>query len=195
MKLIKDLQKNQIMLEVESTTKEVLEFFFPAVNVHYWYPFNLNFTYRHSDSKKILYLVEEKGYAGENIYNAETLKRSKRLPQRNGVMFHSGVFHRNMYIMAKAKELGIPVIKQQYDSADVQRGFDIIAEAIAAIKLQIEDRYMDKCDEATLFQYIPNEDWDQAIYEYIAPEERKELTELGEMYNMLVLMKKLHERG
>lgn len=195
MKLIKDLQKNQIMLEIESTGKEVLEFFFPTANVHYWYPFNLNFSYRYSDSKKILYLVEEKGYAGENIYNAETLKRSKRLPERSGVMFHAGVYHRNMYIMVKAAQLGLPSMDEHYDSADIQRGFDIVAEAVADIKLEIEDRYMEKCDEAMLFQYIPNEDWDQAIYEYIAPEERKELTELGEMYNMLVLMKKLHERG
>ncbi|MGE4714580.1 hypothetical protein, partial [Bifidobacterium breve] len=31
-------------------------------NLHYWYPFNINFSYKFSDSKGGLVLVKERGY-------------------------------------------------------------------------------------------------------------------------------------
>lgn len=196
MKLIKDLQHNQVMIEVlTAVTKETVEFLFPRRNIYHWYPLNHSFTYQYSQSRDMLYLTMENGYEGEDLYGIKPLKKSPRLPTRNGVMFHAEVFHRNMMIMEKARVLGIPTLQSQFKTTktEIQNGFDILSEEIRKIKVRAEDNYIDIEEDATLFQTIPDDEWDELVYKYIGLEDRKTMIELGEMYNMLVLMNKLIE--
>jgi hypothetical protein len=184
---------DKITLQVQTTGDEVAEFLLPVMNVHYWYPFNINFTYRYTNSKGYLYLVKERDYTGENLYKVDILKRTKPLEDRNGIMFHPSVYQRNKFIIEKAKSLGLPVITGVYDMPTVDKGFKQLDQLIKLVKSRIEERFLESDDEAWYAPEIPTEDWDQAVYEHAKEEELTYLQEFGEMYTMLSLMRKIIE--
>lgn len=190
MKLIKTLQ-HEILLEVETTGDETKEFYFPKEHVYYWYPFNLNFFYRYTDSKEFLYLVKEKGYEGPNYYNVDILKRTRPLDKKHGVMFNPEVYSRNFRIMNKAANLGLPTPMVDYTMEDIMKGFKDLSNIISVVKEQIEMRYMTETGELFSLQSILNEEWDEAVYSYMSPFEQEVFIEFGEMYCMLSLMRKL----
>jgi hypothetical protein len=186
--------EDKITLQIQTTGDEVKEFLLPIMNVHYWYPFNINFTYRYTNSKGYLYLIKERDYLGENLYKVDILKRTKPLEDRNGVMFHPNVYQRNKYIIEKAKSFGLPVITEVYKLEDVERGFGQISTLVKVIKGRVEDRFFDKNEDAWYSPEIPTDEWDQAVYAYAEEDELIYLQELGEMYTMLSLMRKIAER-
>jgi hypothetical protein len=186
--------EDKIKLQVQTTDGEVKEVLLPTMNVHYWYPFNINFSYKHTDSKNYLYLVKERDYVGGNLYKVDILKRTKPLENRNGVMFHPNVYQRNKYIIEKAKSFGLPVITEPYKLDDVEEGFHQLSTLIKLIKGRIEDRFFDKNEDAWYSPDIPTDEWDQAVYRYAKQDELTYLQELGEMYTMLSLMRKIAER-
>ncbi|QIW88712.1 hypothetical protein P59_115 [Bacillus phage P59] len=185
--------EDKIKLQVHTTGDEVKEFLLPVMNVHYWYPFNINFSYMYTNSKGYLYLVKERDYTGENLYKVEILKKTKPLEDRNGIMFHPNVYQRNKYIIEKAKSLGLPVITGAYDIHDVNTGFKQLSSLIKLIKGRIEDRYMENDDDAWYSPEIPTDEWDQAAYKHATEDELTYLQEFGEMYTMLTLMRKIAE--
>lgn len=180
-----------IKLIVRTTDKLFKTFELPKLNIHYWYPFNINFTYRYTESKNYLYLVKEKGYTGTNIYSADILKRTKPLEHRGGVMFHPQVFKRNMYIMDKAKNLGLPTIRGSYTMNDVEAGFERLGDMMQAVRDQIEQRFIWENEEAWYITDTNSEEWDELIYQQASPLELDVLQEFGEMFTMLSIMRKL----
>jgi hypothetical protein len=154
---------NTIALTVQDTEGGDREFTFPAENVHYWYPFNVNFVYQYTVARNFLYLVQDpasRELGVENIYEVDLLKRTKPLEQKDGTMFHPKVYERNMEIIQDAKMLGIPTIDEPFDKESIQEGFSILDDMInAALEFEAE----------------------QALLYY------------GEMYSMLTLMRKIDE--
>jgi hypothetical protein len=191
MKLKTDVDK--VKLEVLTTNKKVKTMYLPKMNIHFWYPFNVNFYYKFTDSKNFLYLVKEKGYEGNNYYNIDILKRTKQLAQRNGVMFHPGVYKRNKYIIEKARAIGIPTIQDIYTAEDIEVGFNVLSDCMAALKDRVEERFMSDVGEGMFVQFLPSEEWDAEVYSHMTEEEQEALIELGEMYSMLNVMRKLTE--
>lgn len=195
MKLTADIEHNQVVLKVPTTDKDFKEFRLPKMNVHYWYPFNINFSYKYSSSKDYMYLVKEKGYTGDNHYKVDVLKKTKPLDKRGGVMFHPYVYKRNKKIISRAKELNIPVITDSFNLEIVEDGFAQIGVLIHTLKNRVEDRVSDKYG-LDLYKYEPkplNEEWDKDIFEVMTEDERFFLLELGEIYSMLTVMRKLSE--
>lgn len=187
-----EVKDSKVTLTVSTTDKEFKEYEVTPHKVYYWYPFNVNFFYKYSNSKRFLYLVKEKDYTGENIYNVDILKRSKPLGQRKGVMFHPYVYKRNRYIIDKARDLGIPTLKDNYDLRDVQKGFEDLDLVTQTVKGRVEDRYI--AYGGTLeAPKVPNDDWDEAVYNVMTTEEQEIFHELGEMYAMLTVMRKIAE--
>lgn len=189
---LKAPHQDTIQLIVKTTSKHFKTFELPKLNIHFWYPFNINFTYRYTESKNYLYLVKEKGYTGDNLYKADILKRTRPLEKRNGIMFNPHVFSRNMYIMDKARSLGLPTIRESYTISDVQAGFERLGDMMQAVREQIENRFIWEFDEAW---YVDNasEEWDEKVYAQATEEENKILIEFGEIYSMLSIMRKLVE--
>lgn len=191
MKLISK-NSNDVTLNVRTTGKETLDITVSKRNVHYWYPFNINFSYRYTESKRFLYLIKEKGYTGKNHYGVDILKRTRALGDRDGVMFHPEVYKRNTYIMEKAKALGIKTVEDQYEMRDVEQGYKIVNAAFKAIKNLIEDRYVSQHEDEELHsQLFPTEEWDEAVYSCMTEEESEAMQEIGEVYTMLSLMRKI----
>lgn len=180
-----------IKLIIKTTSKHYKTFELPKLNIWYWYPFNVNFTYRYTESKNYLYLVKEKGYTGDNLYRADILKRTKPLEHRGGVMFHPQVFQRNMYIIERAKELGIPTIKSVFTLQDVEAGFEKLGDIIQTVRDQIENRFIWDNENAWYVSDTNSEEWDEKVYGQATPLEIKALQEFGEIYTMLSIMRKL----
>lgn len=190
MKLQKNKENKLLTLKVPTTGGEEKGFEFPVHNVHHWYPLNINFYYRYTNSKEFLYLVMDNGFTGENYYNVDILKRTKPLQVRDGVMFHPHVYKRNRYIISKARKLGLPTLRDTYTIEDVQKGFDKLGSMIQLVKDRIEDRMVEEGNEDILFDIV-EEEWDKIIYKHTTPEEDNVLTEFGEMYSMLSVMRKI----
>lgn len=185
---------NCVVLEVETTQEnDLADFSFPNRDLHYWYPFNINFFYKYTNSKDYLYLVKEKGYEGPNHYGVDILKRTKPLGEKNGVMFNPAVYKRNKHIMKTAHSIGVPTIDSSYTMEEVQAGFMKLSDIMEFVKLQAEKRYMAENGEILYSQSVMDEDRDEEIFEYMLPIEREMLIEFGEIYVMLNLMRKLIE--
>lgn len=194
MKLTVDPDKNRIELKVQNTDteQEDMVLFFPTNRVWYWYPFNINYYYKFSNAKEYLYLVKEKGYEGDNPYNVGLLKHTKELSERNGVMFHPLVYKRNRYIIDRARQLGLPTIKDIFTLSTVETGFSELGLLIHTVKNRIEDRLLDSKDEIIIPEMY-SDNWDKQVYAFMTEEERRVLTEFGEMYAMLTVMRKIAE--
>ncbi|QZA69664.1 RNA polymerase sigma factor [Bacillus phage 035JT004] len=195
MKLTVNHAVNMVLLEVETTGDEKKQVYLSPENIHYWYPFNNNFSYKYSNAKEQLYLVQEGGYTGENVYGVDILKRSKQLVvDKDGFLMHPEVYERNMYIMDIASLHGLPTPLDDYDSHTVQEGFEKLGEVLNSFRDALEDKlmYMDE-DALSVPQVHLNEEWDSRIYACADEDDLEILQELGEVYNMLSLMRKLAE--
>lgn len=186
------VESGKINLAVPTTDKGVKNYELSMENVFYWYPFNVNFYYRYSRSKQFIYLVKEEDYHGENVYNVDILKRSKRLENRNGVMIHPHVYKRNMYIMGRAKDLGLPTMREEYTIQDVEGGFSRLDVLIRTVKDSIENRLLDSGEEEKHLQ-SGSDEWDKEVYSIATEKELQVIQEFGEMYAMLTVMRKIAE--
>jgi hypothetical protein len=141
--------EEKIILTVEDTNNEEREFAFPLENIHYWYPFNVNFVYQFTAARKFLYLIQEPTTQGvENIYNVDILKRTKPLEKKDGVMFHPEVFKRNFETIGVASILGIKTIDQSFTAEDVREGFNTIGKLIeTAISIDAGDTALQRFGE------------------------------------------------
>lgn len=177
-----------VVLKVPTTDKGETVFVFPTKNVHYWYPFNINFSYKYSDSKRYLYLMKEKDYEGTNYYDVTILKKTKPLETKDWTMFHQKVYDRNMYIIALATKMGIVTIDKKYTAEDTVYGFEKVARMIEALKNSI---YRRAFGFSELNQPLHTEGWDEEIYSDMTDKETEMMIEFGEIYAMLTVMKKL----
>ncbi|AMO25989.1 hypothetical protein Blue_166 [Bacillus phage Deep Blue] len=188
MKLM-NISEKEILLELKTTDKKLEEICLPKENIHFWYPFNINFYYKHSSAKGYMYLVQDKHFEGDNIYNTTILKRTKKLMKLDGVPLHPAVYERNTHIMDVAFELGIPTIAQDYTSESVQHGFDTLAASMGEVRDWIEERYIKASGKST--PPVNTEKWDREMYKHATEEELTFLQECGEIYTMLSVMRKL----
>lgn len=182
-----DNKEKTVELELPIRGGNVQMVTIPKRNIHYWYPFNTNFFYRYSEPKEMMYLSKDARYKGENIYNIDILKRTKPLQQVGNIPFHPYVYKRNKYIILKANKLGIPTIDKKYDIVDIESGFEKVGNMIDELSKKtierVEQDYQEK-EEKTIPQ------WEFIIENYTSEEDKKEYEMLGEIYTMLVLMKK-----
>ena len=186
MKLTTDFEG--VVLTVPTTEKGETLFVFPTQNIHYWYPFNINFSYKYSESKRYLYLTKEKDYEGPNYYEVTILKKTKPLDEKDWTMFHPKVYERNMHTIQLAKRVGIVTIDQKYTAEDIVYGYEKVARMIEALKNSI---YRRAFGFSELSQPLHTEGWDEEIYREMTAEESEMMVEFGEIYAMLTVMRKL----
>lgn len=189
MKLIVEDNSNTVTLRVFTRGKDLEDVVLPKENIHYWYPFNTNFSYRCSSAKKSLYLIKERSHVGENVYGVDTLKKTKPLDIKDGVPYHPQVHRRNLQVIDRAKQLGIVTIEDNFTLALTVAGFQTVCNCIDAIKSRAQERVDD--EEIQGVHTHLNEEWDERVYEKLTKEEGVFLLELGEIYGMLTVMRKL----
>lgn len=190
MKLVVD-DKEMVTLKVVSTKGELKGVALPTEGIYKWYPFDVNFFYKFAETGQYLYLVPVKDFQGKNHYEVYSLEKSPPLKQINGEYVHTRVYERNKYIMHKASQLGIKTLRDTFTKKDVQDGFDKVREAIEDIKSTLENRYLQDGTDAWLPFEQPSEEWDSKVYRMATEDEHDLLDELGEMYTMLTVMRKI----
>lgn len=168
----------------------------PLENLHYWYPFNINFSYKFSDSKGGLVLVKERGYKGPNFYNApSTIKEAEPLKKKDGFFLNQKVYERNTYIIEKAKQLNLPVITDDtYNSRDIAKGFLRLQYLMGLVKKDIEKNYKMHQEVTNAPVTELDEEWERRMFESMSTIHEKAYIEFGEMYSMLVTMNKIAKR-
>lgn len=196
MKLKINENKESGVLTVDTTgDKGTKDYYVSLSNIHQWYPFNISYKYNYSQSQRYIYLVEENSSTGETLYGADILRHTAPLERRHGTMLHRKVLTRNEFIIAKAKRAGIPYITGSYNLKDIQDGFHKIRTVIEYIKDTIIKRYERVTAVPLVEGAVTPEQWDIALYVVATNVERKRLIELGEMYTMLTLMRKMVKGG
>ncbi|QQO40578.1 RNA polymerase sigma factor [Bacillus phage 000TH008] len=168
----------------------------PLENLHYWYPFNINFSYKFSESRGGLVLVKERGYEGHNFYNApSTLKEAELLKKKDGFFLNQKVYERNTYIIEKAKKLNLPVITDDtYNSRDIAKGFLRLQYLMGLVKKDIENNYKMYQEVTSAPETELDEEWDHKMFESMSTIHKNAYIEFGEMYSMLVTMNKIAKR-
>ncbi|ALA07768.1 hypothetical protein BC01_190 [Bacillus phage BC01] len=187
-----------IKLQLSTTDQETYTILVPKKDIHFWYPFNLGFYYKYSAAKEYMYLVKDKHYDLGNVYGTDILKRTKELPiNEDDVPFNEPVYNRNVCVMDKARLMGIPTVTDNYDLNQVEHGFKTVSDQMQYIKERMEERYMEKyITKIESYQPVQQtEEWDKQVYRCAQAAEMEELGWLSEIYNMLVLMKKLLTKG
>jgi hypothetical protein len=183
-----------INLEVKTTNQSKRDFLLPIENLHFWYPFNVNFSYVYSDARDQLYLVKENDYKGTNWYGTDVLKQTDPLEEMDGFMFHEKVYDRNMYIMLRAHFIGLPkIITDEYTLEDIEEAYKHLHTVHYQAKCRIEERVVEKAADIYFPTTTCDPYWDTLVYEETTEEEKEFLEELGEMYGMLGLMRKIAE--
>ena len=165
-------------LEVRTTNQGKKDYVLPIKGIEQWYPFNINFTYMHSESRNQMYLVKLPCYKGDNLYNTAVLKNSEPLEELAGTLVNWEVFQRNAFIMLRASQLGVPkTLLDDYTLEDVKEGHEVLYKIHTALKDRLHSRVKDE----------------ESIYDVATKEELSFLEELGEIYTMLNLMRKIKE--
>lgn len=183
-----------IKLQLSTTDQETHTILVPKKDIHFWYPFNLGFYYKYSAAKEYMYLVQDKHYYRGNVYGTDILKRTKELPiNEDDVPYNEPVFMRNAQVIAKAHMMGIPSVLKDYDLDMVDKGFETLALAMQELKSVMELRYTERIKGQSFLQN--SEEWDKQVYREATGVLAAELEMLSEIYNMLVLMKKLLTKG
>lgn len=181
-----------MFLTVDTTDKQDITQQVPKENIHYWYPFNINFHYKYSKAEGYLYLVKDAMYEGDNHYKADILKRTKKLNKRDGVMFHPHIYRRNRYIMSKARTIGVVTLIDDFTSKDVTLGYQKLRDITnAVIEGRVEKRILESMGEDIQYNEEYEGDWVDLVYNSLTPKEEETLLEVGEMYVMLSVMRKL----
>lgn len=190
MKLEIDKQTDQLVLTVPTTNDKdhIIRMVLPKTNIHYWYPFNINFYYQHSAAKNFLYLIEGNDYLGPNIYGAGILKKSKPVGDKDGTLYHDKVCQCNLQTIEKAKAMNLPVITEEFTSNDLKNGFLDVRDKLEEIKDQVFKRNIHKFNQGKDHMSIPDEEY---LLKHMNSKEEDTFTFLGEVLGMFGVMRKL----
>lgn len=161
---------------------------FPISSLYKWYPFNTNYAY--VVDKHGVYRLTELDDCIHTSYNLVSEEKAKLDPTK---WHNKTVTQSNLLLCRLANKLGIKSIKDDFNQQDVENGFEVVSTELAYIKEQATARcYGDKdVFERSELLKKSKEEREQAYFEYLTVEEVNFQYKLGELYAMLVLMRKV----
>lgn len=198
MKVVKK-NEEEITLILETTSSDVEEvraMTLPIDKLLYWYPLNMNYTYKFANSKHIMYLVKDPTYKGKPIYETKLLKYAEELPLKDGVPFNESVFNRNTKVVEFAMKKEILSIYGNPNLSTIEEGVICTIKYMKDFRKELQKRFI--LDEAreideSLDVTSDKEDLDIILYSYATEEEMKDLNMMGEVYTLLNLMRRLQD--
>ncbi len=186
--------KNKFMGVLEVTNSMgVTNLDVPLNNIHEWYPFSNAYSYKYNVKTKELVLKRLRSSLPVS-YGIRTSKEYSKDRVCNTVTWlNHAVKDSNLYIINKAKSYGLPVITETYTQEDVDYGFAQLNVIFSELKSLIISRYLEDKDSDFITKFnrhnpetqyhLAVQDADDAV--------NATYDELGQMYKMLLLMKKL----
>lgn len=199
MKVVK-FSEEEVLVILETTSQdkeETKEILLPYRELLKWYPLNINYTYKYSTSKDIMYLVKDGTYK-RDLYDVKSTKQAKALPLKKGVPYNKTVHNRNTKIVKWAEENNlIEVSEEKVLLTDPKVGICRVLETIESIKQHLVKKYIFEEGKNNDFDIDVNLGFpkftDELIYKYATETELYQLELLGEVYTLLNLYRRLEE--
>ncbi|AHZ10429.1 anti-sigma factor [Bacillus phage Hoody T] len=198
MKVI-NYSEEEILLLLESTAKvddgeakEEVEIILPKDNIIYWYPLNMNYEYKFSDAKQIMYLTLD-SMSEDDSYSVKKAKRAKPLPIKDGVPYKDDVFLNNRATLKWGRRQGFIDYDKNYNFiGDNVESTKLVLAAVTALREKLTARYIEKEGNKS---GLDVEDGiglslftDEQVYQLANKKERAEIKLLGEVYTYLRVM-------
>lgn len=178
-----------------SNKKEYVEF--PGMDldkIYQWYPMNICYSLRYQEGTDSIYLYP-RGNPPENIdYNYSKSLRTKPagvvIDDIGPDMMCTNVMKDNVQLMALADSLGLPyMIEHNYTLKETKQGIVHLLDMLDAIKETFELRMNER--ELKEFKSLPLQERDNVLYSHATEEDKEEMKQLGKLYTMLSLMRKI----
>lgn len=191
---IKDKSKGE--LEVFYKDKQNCKLEFPVDTIADWYPFSNAYEYKLSKYKNYLILKRMRSTLPSS-YGLS--KNDKKISNMEGLKcdlelwVNPNVKRDNLRIIEKAESYNLPVINKPYTLSDVEKGFTDLGVIFNNLKDIVIDRYINtKTQKEKEIFYSKKED-SQLSEALKNSDSSVDLTysDLGQIYNMLLLMKKI----
>lgn len=171
----------------------------PLSNIEEWYPFSNAYEYKYRKYQKVLELKRLRSTLPQAYDVGSNSKSDVRHPDRVcrvEEMYNKTVHRDNLRIIEKAKSYDIPTITDDFTAEDVEKGFfklGIIFEDL--IKIVI-DKYLEGKEPAEVAEFLLKSESLQLAEAFAEEDDKVTLTynELGQIYSMLTVMKKITRR-
>ncbi|AAX92360.1 anti-sigma factor [Staphylococcus phage Twort] len=187
--------KNKFMGVLEVTNSMgVTKLDVPLSNIHEWYPFSNAYSYKYNVKTKDLVLKRLRSSLPVSYGIERASKEYDKDKVCNTVTWiNHSVKDSNLHIINKAKSYGLPVITEKYTYEDVDYGFAQLNVIFSELKSLIINRYLEDKDGSFIVKFKRHNPETQY---HLAVQDADEVInntydELGQMYKMLLLMKKL----
>lgn len=197
---LKILDKNKGTLNVFHYNKErkTLDDV-PLFNLIDWYPLSNAYEYKLSKNEEYLELKRLRSTLPASydlMYNNYDIIKDNNHRCKIGYWYNPAVRKDNLKIVEKAKQYGLPVITEPFDINLVEQGFRDIGIIFQSLKTIVVNRYLEGKteEEVQTFNQKPE---DTQLNEALKESDYSvDLTysELGQIYNMLLLMKKISKQ-
>ena len=162
-----------------------------------WYPMNVCYVMRYQEPRDRLYLYPVKN-PPENIdYEYEERLRTKPagvvIEDIGPDMMCTNVFKDNVELAMLADGLGLPhLLKYSYTLEETKKGIVDLLEMLDDIKEVLENRI--EGDKLKEFRSLPLQERESMLYSYATAEELEEMKQLGKLYTMINLMRKIAKK-
>ncbi|ACO37063.1 hypothetical protein lb338_phage_142 [Lactobacillus phage Lb338-1] len=157
---------------------------FSVDTLPYWYPLNLNYYYEYDERSKEIRFRHRNSRISAKI-KGNYLNVIK--------WYNAGVYADNKRIEEHAHALGISSIFDDYNSLDVSKGFLKVGQLIDDLTMKVIRHHPHAFESGTGKLDIYNQE--AYALKHCTKEENLEYTYLGEIYNMLCLMKKVASKN
>lgn len=168
----------------------------PTANLIDWYPLSNAYEYKLSRNEEYLELKRLRSTLPPSYgieQNSADIIKDNNHRCKLGYWYNPAVREDNLKIVDKAKQYGLPIITEPYDTKVVEQGFRDIGVIFHSLKTIVVNRYLEgKTEEELRVFYMKSEE--SQLNEALKDSDFSvDLTysDLGQIYNMLLLMKKI----
>lgn len=194
---LKVVERDNAVLNVQVSQKEHTSLYnVPLDNLIDWYPFSNAYEYRLSKDNNCLELKRLRStlpvsYGIDSNYSY--LIKNSDYQCKIGEWYNKAVCMDNIEVIEKAKKYKLPVITEPFNLDTIEKGFHDIGVIFQSVKTIIIDRYLDNKNEEEIKLFKTKSD-DIQFNEALKHSDNQvnyTYNDLGKIYNMLLLMKKI----
>lgn len=194
------IKNKRSKLMVRKGYRDIEEFNFPLDTLKDWYPLNVNYEYKYSMDRKDLYLTLSDTYATYYDYGVETKNRAKAPGNRfcpSEGWYNPSVKEDNERISNLAEEwevVNFYTPEEEVTWLAIEDSYETLLDEYEDIKEVLYKRASKYVDGIAL-DHEEEEEQDRYIYMFATEEELNKLHDIGKMYVMVGLLKRIKQAG
>ena len=177
--------------KLETVTRKLV---FNPKSMNTWYPLNISYSlaYQAEDNKLCFYLAKSTTsydyriyHRGENYYYS--------IPEAEDMLTIERVKKDNDFIIHLAHGLGVSTWVDDYTKSDVESGFIEVGNQMTLLTDERLNEYINNLSASDMVKYyeLPDEHKQKLAFSLLSPTEARQYAELGKLYSMLSIMRKV----